>query len=78
MSPTKTCADCTHFQEKTRQEKPLGLGLCARKSTYPALDEPGQVVPMGAARVAPGAPTHKAVVQFPTDPACLDFVEKTP
>lgn len=74
---TKTCADCAHFQERSRMEKPLGYGLCAKKSTYPALDEPGQLVPMGARRVEPGVPTHKAVVQYPRDAACLDFVEKT-
>ncbi len=72
----KTCADCVSFEEKTRMGKPLGYGLCAKKSTYSGIIEPGQIVPPGAKR-APKGEMGSAVVQYPTDPSCLQFVEKT-
>jgi hypothetical protein len=60
MANQKSCDTCEHFDPVLRGKTgPGGMretvwGWCARRSTYPAAEGPGQRFPDGVARAEPG------------------------
>lgn len=74
----KPCNQCQHYDPILKGKgKPGRHGRCAVKSTYPALEQRGQVFPLGVKREAPGALAKPYIVMGSTvNVPCLLFRAK--
>jgi len=73
------CNNCQNYDPILRGSKEGRHGRCAVKSTYPAVEQKGQVFPPGVARAEPGELAKPLiVVGAETIRGCSDFRAKLP
>jgi hypothetical protein len=58
----KPCQDCQNYDPILRGGGPTKHGRCAVKSVYPNKEQPGQIFPVGVARVEPGELAKPVIV----------------
>lgn len=59
---TQPCGTCKNFDPIIRGKDATRQGRCAVKSVYPAVQQPGQIFPVGALRAAPGQLAKPVIV----------------
>ena len=58
----KPCKECQNYDPLLRLGSPTRQGRCAVQSVYPNKEQPGQIFPVGVARVARGELAKPVIV----------------
>ena len=73
----QVCGDCAHYDPMLSRGQKTGMGRCAAKSIYPAVEQKGQVFPAGVKRAEPGELGSIKIVRLKLLEAnCGDFKAK--
>lgn len=74
---SKPCDTCQHYDPILRGDKAGRHGRCVAKSTYPAVQQRGQIFPPGAKRAAPGQLAKPVIViGADVEPRCEEYHAK--